>query len=277
MPNYHDVLAAELDLVESVIRFIVRRHRLNSTEAEEFGGLVRLKLVENDYDVLRRFQGRSSLRTYLTTVIERLYLDFRIRAWGKWRPSVEARRAGPVGIRLEALLVRDGLSFEQAFETLTTNHGVEASRDELYQISVKLPSRAGRRFVGEEAIVDKKADGPDPEANVLRGEQGSIASRVRQVLARVLEGQTGQDRLVLKMRFEDDFSVADIARALRLDQKALYRRLARLLGQLREGLEEAGVRAGEVSELLGSTGADVEWDAGAVGKPEARPSIGLRG
>src|SRR4029453_14108130 len=46
-----------------------------------------LRLVEDDYDVLRRFQARSSLPTYVTVVIQRLFLDYRNRLWGKWRPD----------------------------------------------------------------------------------------------------------------------------------------------------------------------------------------------
>jgi len=47
------------------------------------------------YDaLLAKFEGRSSLRTFLTVVIQRLFLDHRISAWGKWRPSAEARRGG---------------------------------------------------------------------------------------------------------------------------------------------------------------------------------------
>ena len=43
-------------------------------------------------------------------VIQRLFLDARIAKWGKWRPSVSARRLGGVAVLLERLLTRDGLS-----------------------------------------------------------------------------------------------------------------------------------------------------------------------
>jgi len=54
--------------VDGVVRTIARRHRLPADEADELGSSVRLKLVENDYEVLRKFEGRSQLRTYLITV-----------------------------------------------------------------------------------------------------------------------------------------------------------------------------------------------------------------
>ena len=40
--------------------------------------------------VLRKFEVRSSLRTYLTVVVNRMYIDGRVKQWGKWRPSAIA-------------------------------------------------------------------------------------------------------------------------------------------------------------------------------------------
>lgn len=89
---------AHLDLIEGVIRWVSRRHRLSPGDADEFGAHARLRLIDRDYEILRRFEGRSSLRTYLTTVIQRTFLDWRIAQWGKWRPSAIAERLlGRVG------------------------------------------------------------------------------------------------------------------------------------------------------------------------------------
>ena len=88
---------SNLAIIDRIVRFICRRHKISESEAEDFSSEVRLRLVENDYEVFRRFQHRSSLRTYLTIVIQRIYLDYRNHLWGKWRPSAEARRLGPAG------------------------------------------------------------------------------------------------------------------------------------------------------------------------------------
>ena len=75
---------------------------------------VRLKLLQDDYAVLRKYRGASSQTTFLTVVISNLFRDHRIKHWGKWRPSAEAKRHGEVAVRLEAAIYRDGQSFEQA-------------------------------------------------------------------------------------------------------------------------------------------------------------------
>ena len=50
------------------------------------------------------FEGRSQLRTYLITVVQRHFLDDRNARWGKWRPSSIARRIGPIAVLLDLLV-----------------------------------------------------------------------------------------------------------------------------------------------------------------------------
>jgi hypothetical protein len=76
-----------LPLIESVIAFVVRRHRLSVQDGEDFASVVKLKLIANDYAVFRTFQNRSSMRTYLTVVVQREFVDFQRARWGKWTPG----------------------------------------------------------------------------------------------------------------------------------------------------------------------------------------------
>ena len=69
------LLLENLPLIDLIVRTTGRRRHL-SAEQEDFAGFVRLRMVEDDYAILRKFQNRSSLRTYLIAVIERLSLDF---------------------------------------------------------------------------------------------------------------------------------------------------------------------------------------------------------
>ena len=72
---------AHLPVIRGVVRFVCHRQRLDPTQAEDFESEVMLRLVEDDYDVLRRFQARSSLRTYLTVVVQRLGPLLRLGNW----------------------------------------------------------------------------------------------------------------------------------------------------------------------------------------------------
>jgi DNA-directed RNA polymerase specialized sigma24 family protein len=52
------------------------------------------------------------------------------------------------------------------------------------------------------------------------------------------------------MRFWRDMSVAEIARALSLPQKPLYRRLERLFGELRRELVKLGISSERAHTLI---------------------------
>jgi hypothetical protein len=67
---------------------------------------------------------------------------------------------------------------------------------------------------------------------------------------------------VLRMRFEDGCSVADISRTLRLDQKPLCRRLERLLADLRAALEAAGLTKDNATDVLDQRGFDLATAGG---------------
>jgi RNA polymerase sigma factor (sigma-70 family) len=245
---------AQLDLIERAIAAICRRQRLPASEAEEFAGTVRLHLIDRDYAVLRKFQGRSSIKTYLIAVITHCYQDWRNAQWGKWRPSVEAKRQGPIAVRLEQLIVRDGLTLDEACETLRTNLQLNETRQELESMAVRFPARPIRRFVSEEALDQYPDQARDPDATLRERDSNDLAARALDQLAGAIRGLAGPDRFILRMRFEDDLSIADIARVLHLDAKPLYRRIERMLGDLRQGLEDAGLPASAVADLIADGG-----------------------
>jgi RNA polymerase sigma factor (sigma-70 family) len=241
---------ASLPEIERVSRFVARRHRLSLSEADDFCSEVNLAIIRADYAVLASFQGRSSLRTYLATVIQRLFLDYRRRLWGKWRPSAEARRRGPLALRLEILLYRDGLSLDEALETMRTNFACEESREALADLAQGLPPRNGRRpaVEGADGMAALAAgELSSPEAQI---EGADTALRVQVFIDEAMEALAPQDRIVLRLRFEDEVSVADIARTLHLDQKRLYRRIDEILARFRTSLEGKGIRWTEVSRMI---------------------------
>ncbi len=262
-----DLFQRELPLIEGVIRFVVRRHRLPPSQADEFVSHARLRLIEHDYQILRRFGGRSSLRTYLATVVERLLLDYRIHEWGKWRPSAEARRAGPIGVRLDQLLNRDGLAFEQAAEVLLVSERMPATRAELEAIAARLPRRPRRAFVSDEVLREVGVP-PSADASVEAREASAVAARTRAALLVAMAQLPPQEQLIVRLHFGDGLTVAQVARTLRMEQKPLYRQLDRILERLRALLEAEGVHGATVREYIGR----LEWEAGDAGNALAGPS-----
>jgi RNA polymerase sigma factor (sigma-70 family) len=259
--------------IERVISFVSARHHLPGVEADDFESHVKLKLIECNYDILGRFEGRSSLRTYLTVVIQRLFLDYRTHAWGKWRPSAEATRAGAVAVLLERLTSRDGHGFEEACELMEINHQVTLSRSALEAIAGRLPIRTRRRFESDEALVHRQSGDPSVDNVIAERERAGLAARLDTALKAALADLGPQDRLIVAMQFRDGRTVAEIARMLRLDQKALYRRVQRLLKGLRFALEAHGIDGGEALEIFQSPAVSLDWSDESEETPQPRPSI----
>jgi RNA polymerase sigma factor for flagellar operon FliA len=246
--NPKELFLENLGTIDEIVTFVANRHRLTQDEREELAAGVRLKLVDDDYAVLRKFAGRSSLKTYLAAVITRYLLDLRNERLGRWRPSVEARRRGPIAVLLERMMSRDGLTFEEAMESLRTNHGVRDSRQAL-EAMCPLTVRPPRRFVGEEHL--DAATTADPEsAAIARLDRDAVKDEVETALRGVLSRRNPQERLILKLRFEDGFRIVKIATLLGLDQKSLYRQLDRIVAELRTALEAAGVDRARVTAFL---------------------------
>src|SRR5689334_15798538 len=250
---------SEIATVERVIAFVVARRRLRAADAEEFASHVKIKLIENDYAVLRKFEGRSSLRTYLTVVVQRLLVDYCAATFGRWRPSAEARRAGEVGILLEQLLRRDGYSFDEACEILVTNHQLTVDRAELERLATLLPARARRQFEDDESLADHPDSAPGAERLVAHTERSAIAGRVSAALKQFIASAEPQDRLIFVLRFADQRTVPEIASVLRIDPKRLYRRLDELLHQMRTRLHADGIAADEALALFDDPSISIDW------------------
>jgi len=226
-----------LPTIESLVQMVVRQQRMTWAEAEEFASIVRLRLIENDYAILRKFRGGSTLRTYLTVVIARQALDYRDACWGRWRPSRGARRLGRSAIALERLIVRDGLTLEEAWRALPDTPGVPDA-DRLRAFAAGLQPRLRRHYVSLEDLEECRAGITDPEVDrVMRD------PRVAAALAGALRTLPAADSRLLRLRFADGLSISSIARTEGIDQASLYRRVATLLRRLRRDLEARGIEA----------------------------------
>lgn len=248
-----ELLAANLELIERIVERVCRRSRLLGADADDFASAVKLALIEDDYALLRNAGERSSLAAYLTVVIQRMAVDERIRAFGRWQASAEARRLGQVGVLAETLLSRDRRSLDEALPFVRALDP-SMTRERLVEIAERLPVRSGRpRPVDLEApgtAALRSADAADERA--ITGDRTRLAGRAGTVMREQLAALPVEDRMMLRLRFGSGMTIAEVSRILRLPQRPLYRRLESLLARLRTALAAAGVDEAAVADLIGS-------------------------
>ena len=221
---------------------------------------MKLKLIENDYAVLRKFEGRCTFSAFISVVVQRMLLDDRIRMWGKWHASTEAKRMGETGVALESMIVRDGRSLDEAVVALKRlEPGL--TRADVKKMADRLPRRRRRpRAVDlDSAFAELHAVAATPPEAVSEADRAALSCHIGRIVRSTIDTFPEDDRLILRLRFERGMNVAEIARALNLEQKPLYRRIQRGLRALREGLQAAGVSAADADEMLRSPGLDLDF------------------
>ena len=252
------MFVANQEFIERALKIVCARQHLTGPDAEDFCSTFRLKLIESDYAILRKFQGRSSIQTYLVSVITHSFQDWRNARWGKWRPSAESRRLGRVAIELETLCVRDHMALDAACEILATRHQGRFSRADVEALSAKLPHRLTRTMVSDHEIASMPSPGAAPDSALLIQEAGNAARRAALAMKAALGELHTQDALIVRMLVQDGLPVAAIARTLRLEQKPLYRRIQQILANMRAKLERRGISAADAADLLQHGGFDAE-------------------
>lgn len=246
MSEFSQLLVRELPLIEKITHVICRRTGMQPDEIEEFTAEVRLKLVNNDYAILRAYARRSSFSTYIAAVIQRLLIDYRRHHLGKWHDSAEAQRHGGLGIDVERALLRDHRTPEEALTLLRENHpGITAA--DIERIASTLPPRVRHKLVPIE-----QAESLESSRDGDHVAQADMAARISAVVCAFIDSLPGDDQLILRLRFDCDMTVAQIARSLHRDQQVLYRLLYRHFHALRAELTKIGVDARTVEDLIGS-------------------------
>jgi RNA polymerase sigma factor for flagellar operon FliA len=249
-PELETLFVENLPTIRRILSGLSRRQGMLIHDAEDFASWAIGRLMENDYAMLRKFRGDASLSTYLAAVLAGLAREYRVTHWGRWRPSAAARRAGTVGIRLETLIQRDGVSLAQAGQILRTTGVTTLSDRHLAGLAAHFPRRTRPKPIElQPSSIDAMA--PDrSDAAIDQEESVAEIHSVRSALRNAMGTLASDELQLLRMHFADAMSIADIARGLAVPQKPLYRRMDRALAALRARLETNGVSREHVRSML---------------------------
>lgn len=263
------LLDANLPLVDRVVDRVCRRARLHGADAEDFASHVKLALLENDGAILRKWSG-GSLAAFLAVVAQRLLIDL-WRERGRWKPSAEAERLGPVAAMLETLLVRDGASIAESLPALLVLDPSLTIGD-VERLAARLPHRTppARTVPMAADAAQFLADARSADDRVRTAEIDVTSDRTGRIVRAALAALPLEDRTLVRLRFLSSMSIADIARVLHVEQRPLYRRLEALLAHLRGALAKEGIDGAALADVIANpeTRIDFGWKTG-----EAVPSF----
>ncbi len=210
-------------------------------------------LQASDFKRLRKFEGRANIKTYITVIISNLIVDLVRSRRGRGREKERARELGETGERLYDLIIRRGYTIEEAYEALKTSYNVDLSFSELAAMaeSIRGCPRQFQKIAVENVscrtlhpapFVDEAGEiviadpGNNPEEEIVSKERSRLA---KDVLAELSSLLNGEDKLIFRMKFPlNDEEIpkknADIARIVGLSEKAVEKRVTKMLSKFRE-------------------------------------------
>jgi RNA polymerase sigma factor (sigma-70 family) len=268
-----ELLQENLAVIEGIaVRACRRAGMHNPPDIEDFTSSVKVALMENDGEILQKYEGRSSLKTYLAIVIERLLLDERMRTRGRFHASAEAVRLGPAAVLLESIVCRDRRSIEEALP-LVRPLDASMTRERAEALLLRFPARRLRAVAVDLDSVPAAALAAHQksDAQLMAAEARQALQRASGVIRAMLASFSPEDRVIFRFRFAQDKTIVEISRMLRLPQRPLYRRVEALLTRVREALHAAGIEASASSGVLESAAAE-EMDLGLGEIEPARQS-----
>ncbi|MBU0682307.1 MAG: sigma-70 family RNA polymerase sigma factor [Proteobacteria bacterium] len=271
MSNTHrEKLKEHLPLVD---RLAVRRFT-DPVLADEAVVYVLGKLQDTGGKHLDGFSGRSRFSTYLGSVVRRLFEDFSRAKFGRLRPPAWIAKLGGWWLLLYRLLCMERLSVVEALATMENHQG--AGRFDAEEAASRILSEVTDcgKMRGDEQLtadgeIDHLADGGaayNSDTSLEKRERDNLFAVIFQELLggdttssvckdsfhKILDVaivMTSQERLLLKLCFQDDLSVTEAARWLDISVHQAHGRMRRLLQRLKEDFAKAGL-ADELVLLL---------------------------
>jgi RNA polymerase sigma factor (sigma-70 family) len=232
-------------------------------EAIELSNQVLDTLQHDDYRVLRQFKGDAKLSTYITTIIARQAVDLVRKKLGRSREKERAQKFGKIGMMIYEKIILQGCSLEEIYPELKSTEGISQSLEELETIAEKIKGKKGSLSFsnednpvvkngatvnedGDYIIPDKKND---PEELLIEEQR---KQKLGEVVKDIIAHLNGEERIILRMRFpangeKKPGKVEQIATVLGISEKAVYKRIARILKKCKNLLDQKGVA---VNDLL---------------------------
>jgi len=224
-----------LERYSPLLLHVIRGHERDEDRASELFAYVCGALSDEQFRRLRSFRpdGPASFRTWLSAVVTHLCLDWRRRQYGRLRPVAAVSGLPELDRQVYQYMFARGLSRRQCLEALAPRFP-ELTEAAVAQISARIfgllnPQQRWQLSTRSEWL-RWSARGPPGDGEELPPEEASPEPGPDQLAAEIQERQALQDalarlppeqRLLLRLRYEQELTLAEVARLTR--QPDLFR------------------------------------------------------
>jgi RNA polymerase sigma factor (sigma-70 family) len=229
----------------SLIMHVVRRHEADGEPATECFIYVCGALADDGFSRLRSFRsdGPARFETWLMAVVSNLCVDWRRKAQGRVRPLRSVSRLSELDQQVYRCIYVRGMSRAQCLGVLLprypdlTEQQVAEINGRLFalltprqrwQLSVRKPALKPTPWSEESEDDDPTWQLEEPGAGP---DQLAEAGEEQRLLQDALAQLQPEQRLLLRLRYEQDLTLADVARLT--DQPDPFRANRRIQGALK--------------------------------------------
>ncbi|MGD9289516.1 MAG: sigma-70 family RNA polymerase sigma factor [Desulfobacterales bacterium] len=232
------------------IEAVCKRHFSAENNQSECSIFVIDSLKANNFKRLRDFKGKSSLNTYLYSLINSLVIDFKRKKFGRRRIPAGVVKLGKWAEAVYRFVCWQKFSYDDAYDFLMVDGLFTGSYDEFIRAAEPIrraPCRENPAFQSSEDA--RKGD----LKNIMAGDSNPLETliqkldrerriRALKIIKETTARMSGNDRLLVKLVYGSDRSLTAAAKVLGLPASTARNRLKRLLTTYRESLLAEGIR-----------------------------------
>lgn len=240
--------------------------------AEEAALFVMNGLEVNNWQRVQAFSGNASFHSFITVLTSRLLEDFARKRFGRVRPPRWVKALGGIWEKLFTALCLERLSSAEAVEVVYQRQfasNKDTIKDAASELLGRIPD-CGKK-TGTEVVYDEETPSEEccirgPEYSKAEGNEkqqlfceifelicnrpaNRLSEKFEENLSQLKINLTPQEKLILKLCYQDGLTVSQAAKLLGLTRFQAHGKRRRLLQRLRAEFERTGL-AKEIKTLL---------------------------
>lgn len=221
------------------------------------------KLHENESRRIRAFKGESGFRTFLYSVTNKLIIDFRRTRFGYRVLPKYFWKFDEINRYIFKLFFYQNLTpgwIENAIQAEFKISQDEARRrvDEVEKriresrVRIETPAQREPLSLGkEEDVLSSEDIRSNPEEHVITAEIKQRREEVLEILKEEIQKLEAEDVLILQLYFAHGLTAKEISGAIPgIRDKGVYKRIGRMLKNLKKCLEEKGITEADIEEIF---------------------------